>query len=219
VPEEKEEIPPGYALVGPKKTMGANMQLPRFDRQESMFRQGRSFQPAPSAGLGQLRLRMPVQGGVFDRQQFVGQVQSMPTLAPRVALSQAHRPDPGWDKTEMAPPAGQGVRRRPAMRIAWGRLKKMDAQQLADLLAQVLDRMKAKGIPPGMVEKIQARLAAFSASAPATETVEITEPEVQQMDAEILALEEAEAKDDATPWIIATGAAIGLGLLFSWLSD
>jgi hypothetical protein len=210
VSEEKEEIPPGYALVGPKKMMGANMQLPRFDRQESMFRQGRSFQPAANAGLGQLRLRMPVQDGVFDRQQFVGQTS-------RISLAQA--PSQTETAPPVAPPAGQGVRRRPAMRVAWGRLKKMDAQQLADLLAQVLERMKAKGIPPGMVEKIQARLAAFSASAPATETVEITELEVQQMDAEILALEEAEAKDEATPWIIATGAAIGLGLLFSWLSD
>lgn len=72
------------------------------------------------------------------------------------------------------------------------------------------------------VAKIQARLSAFASNAKEMDAVEITEPEVQQMEAEILSLEAAEAeslKDGATPWIIATGAAIGLGLLINWLSD
>lgn len=201
--------------------MGASMQLPRIDRQESMFSQGRSFQPAPgNASLGQVRLR--TQLGAFDRQPFLGQ--QVPTMTtpstPQVPVTPAPVPP-------VTPPDGnknpKPERPRPAMRIAWGRLKKMDAKQLADALAAILERMKARGIPPGMVEKIQARLAGFSATAPETAEVEITEPEVVEMEAQILALEAAEAQDAsvnaATPWLVGTGVVIGLGLLVSWLSD
>lgn len=119
----------------------------------------------------------------------------------------------------MPPSEDQEVKRHPAMRLAWGKLKKLDAQQLADQLADVIARMRAKGIPPGMVAQIQARLANFAQSAPETAEVEITEHEVQRMEAEILALEEAEAQTSEAPstnWLIAVGAAIGLGLLIDW---
>lgn len=181
-----------------------------------MFSQGRSFQPATNASIGQAQLRIPVQGGVFNQQAFIGQG-TKPPEGPRLPdMSVPVAPD-------SVPPKGQEVRRHPAMRIAWGRLKKMDAKQLADTLAKVLERMKAKGIPPGMVEQIQARLASFATTAPETETVEITEPEVIQMEAELLDLEAAEAKDVSgnamNPWVVGLGAALGLGILASWLSD
>lgn len=71
-----------------------------------------------------------------------------------------------------------------------------------------------------MVAQIQARLANFSATAPETADIEITEHEVQRMEAEILALEEAEAPESSngSNWLIAVGAAIGLGLLIDALS-
>lgn len=216
MPEETIEIPPGYALVGKKKTMGANMQLPRFDRQNSMFQSGRDFQPASSGGMGQVRLRIPVQNSPF-----IGQMGQQQTTTPGVN----QQPPPTGVPPENPPKKNETpISRRPAMRIAWGRLKKMDAQQLSDTLADIVARMKAKGIPPGMVGQIQARLASFAASAPtAAAEVEITQQEVEKMDQELLLLEDAEAKDasasSATPWLIAIGAALGLGLLIDWMSD
>lgn len=110
------------------------------------------------------------------------------------------------------------------MRIAWGRLKKMDAQELADTLADIIARMQAKNIPPGIIVQIQARLANFAVNGAPNAEVEITEPEVKQIDQELLALEDAEAKDvpsnnGTTSWLIAVGAAIGIGLLVDWVSD
>jgi hypothetical protein len=223
VPEEKVEIPPGYALAGQRKMMGASTQLPRFGRQESMFRQARGFEPIPGSSLGAVKLRMPMRGGAFDRPSFVGQ--SLAPVEPSPVLSQAPIQTPVTPvapHTPPAPPTDQGVPRHPAIRIPRGKLTKADAQQLADLLAQVLQRMKDHGVSMETVAKIQARLSAFVSNAQGTDTLEITEPEVQQMETEILALEAAEAeslKDGATPWIVATAAAIGLGLLINWLSD
>jgi len=216
VQEEKVEIPHGYAMVGPKRMMGANTQVPRFERQESMFRQGQGFQPAPGgAGLGQVRLH-------GQRDTFPGQ------LPPSQVLMAQAPVKPPKTTTAVEPPSiapepldDQGVQRHPAMRLAWGKLKKKDAQELATALADVIARMRAKGIPPGMVAQIQARLANFSATAPETADVEITEHEVQRMEAEILSLEEAEAQsapDGSANWLIAVGAAIGLGLLIDAIS-
>lgn len=206
--------------------MGQNVQLPRLDRQGSMFRDGRSFQPAQNSVLGPVRLHM--QGGAFNRPQFVGQsiptVEMGQTLPPKQEVPKTEPPPTG------VPPPGaatseEAVKSHPAMRLAWGRLKKKDAKELADALAEVIARMRAKNIPPGMVAQIQARLANFAADPkqPATAEVEITEHEVQKMNDEILVLEEAEgtapeSSSSTANWLIAVGAAIGLGLLIDAVS-
>lgn len=210
-------------MVGPKKMIGQNVQLPRLDRQDSMFREGRTFQPAPNTGLGPVRLHMA--GGAFNRPQFVGQAVYVEMGQTYTPPKQTVEPPP---KQTPPPPADmqettedRGVQRHPAMRLAWGRLKKKDAAELAAALADVIARMRAKGIPPGMVAQIQARLANFAATAPEAADVEITEHEVQRMEAEILALEEVEAAPASggnSNWLIAVGAAIGLGLLIDWVS-
>lgn len=223
--EEKVHIPPGYAMVGTRKPMGQNVQLPRLDRQGSMFRDGRNFQPAQNSTLGPVRLHM--QGGAFNRPQFVGQsiptVEMGQTLPPKQeAIPKTEPPPTGVPPT--TPPGQEQVKSHPAMRLAWGKLKKKDAQELADALAEVIARMRAKNIPPGMVAQIQARLANFAADPkqPATAEVEITEHEVQKMNDEILVLEEAEGSapqsSSTANWLIAVGAAIGLGLLIDAVS-
>ena len=222
--EEKVEIPPGYAMVGPKKRMmGQNTQLPRFDRQDSMFRDGRSFQPAAnSAGLGQVRLHM--RGGSFDRPAFVAQqIPAQPEMgqpAPSTLPPKQSLPEPKPTPPDQA--SEPEVQRHPAMRLAWGRLKKKDAGELADALAEIIARMRAKNIPPGMVAQIQARLANFAATGQENADIEITEHEVQRMESEILALEQAEGAtppDNSTSnWLLAVGAAIGLGLLIDAIS-
>jgi hypothetical protein len=199
--------------------MGPNMQLPRFDQQ---LQEGRSFRPAAGSGLGQVRLHMA--GGAFNRPQFVGQqIPAQPELAQAQPAQQQKQPPP--PETQPPPPPPESgepeVQRHPATRLAWGRLKKKDAAELAAALADIIARMRAKNIPPGMVAQIQARLANFSATAPETADVEITEHEVQRMESEILALEEAEKTPDSSNgsnWLIAVGAAIGLGLLIDALS-
>jgi len=223
VMEEEKHIPPGYAMVGPRKAMAQNVQLPRLDRQNSMFREGRTFQPAQNSPLGPVRLHM--QGGAFNRPQFVGQ--QIPTVEmgqnnpPKEVLPPKTEPPPTGVPPPGTQPSDQEVKRHPAMRLAWGRLKKKDAAELAQSLADVIARMRAKGIPPGMVAQIQARLANFAATAPEAADVEVTEHEVQRMESEILALEEAEGASTSGSnynWLIAVGAAIGLGLLIDAVS-
>lgn len=195
--------------------MEATKQLARFDRQESMFRQGQAFQPAGAGNLGPVRLHIS-QGGMHGRPKFVGQP------SPQQALVPAPSPMPPVP-APIEPTVPQEVPRHPAMRLAWGRLKKMDAQELADTLADVIARMHAKGIPPGIIVQIQARLANFAVNGAPNAEVEITESEVKQMDTELLMLEDAEAKDaqsgsGTSSWLIAVGAAIGIGLLVDWAS-
>jgi len=188
-------------------------QLPKIGRQESMFHQGKgAFQPASAGSLGQVRLRSA--GSLFAPPPMLPPRQ--PAYSPE--MGQASPIDPG-----ASPVPVQDVPRRPAIRIAWGRLKKADAVQLADVLAEILERMRALDIPAGMVSKIQARMEAFAASGPVTATVELTEPEVRQLDAEILLLEETEAKETSeaatVPWALIAASAAGLGILITLLSD
>lgn len=195
--------------------MQAIPQLPRLDRQESMFRQGRTFQPAPGS-LGQVALR-----GTPTPGPFMGQVQTTTTTP-------TAQPVPPAEPAPAAGPAQQVVqepavppRPRPGLRLAWGRLKKMDAEELAAQLADILERLKARNLPSGAVARIQERLATFSKRATAVETVEITEPEVQQMEAEILSLEEAEAQEgsSATPILIVAGTLAAVGILSALFGD
>lgn len=220
--QEEQEIPSGYAMVGPRKMMATNTRLPRIERGESMFRQGQGFQPAPNgAGLGQVHLHK--RGGAFDRPAFVGQLlSSQVEMAQASVKPQTSTPSTSQPSMTPLPLDEQEVKRHPAMRLAWGRLKKKDAQELAAALADIIARMRAKGIPPGMVAQIQARLANFAASAQEGQEIEITEHEVQRMEAEILSLEEAEAKtapDGSPNWLIAVGVAIGIGLLIDLIAD
>lgn len=192
--------------------MQATSQLPRLDRQESMFRQGRSFQPIPGPGsLGQVTLRNApaANRGAFVGQQATTTVQTVtPPAAPPVAP-----PAPAELPATEPPP-----KPRPALRLAWGRLKKLDAEQLAAELQKILERAEAKGVPAGMIARIQERLASFSKRASAVETIELTEPEVQQMEAEILALEEAEAQEpDLTTSLLVVGGVLAAAGLLSVL--
>jgi len=209
--------------------MEAMKQLARFDRQESMFRQGQTFQPSAGSNLGPVKLHA-LQGGMHDRPKFVGQMPPQRAAAPArfqrpssLAAAPAPAPAPVPAPAPAQPTVPQEVPRHPAIRIAWGRLKKMDAQQLADTLADVIARMQAKNIPPGIIVQIQARLANFAVNGLPDAEVEITESEVKQMDAELLTLEDAEARDaqnssGTSSWLIAVGAAIGIGLLVDWVS-
>src|SRR4029078_978606 len=142
--------------------IGQNVQLPRLDRQDSMFRDGRTFQPASNSGLGPVRLH--IAGGALNRPQH--DAQQIPT----VEMGQAVPPPKIEPPPTGVPPtiSDQDVNRHPAMRGAWGRLKKKDAAELAQALAEVISRMRAKGIPPGMVAQIQARPGKFAATAAAT---------------------------------------------------
>lgn len=191
--------------------MNMNTQLPRFDRQESMFRQGRDFQPMPGQ-LGQVSLRGV--GPFARRPAFVGQQQTTTVQqAPAEPTAPPAPPPPPPSR-----PQGED-RPRPGLRLAWGRLKKVEAAELAAQLQQIVERMKAQNMPPGIVAQVQARLEQFSQKASDLATVEITEPEVQQMEAEILALEEAEATSEsaATPLLVAAGALAAIGILVELL--
>ena len=44
---------------------------------------------------------------------------------------------------------------RPGRR--WGRLKKLEAQELFELLKTVLETMRAKGIPPGIIQQVKVK--------------------------------------------------------------
>jgi hypothetical protein len=100
-------------------------------------------------------------------------------------------------------------------RRAWGRIKKMDAAELAAYLAAIEQRMVELGIPPGIVPKIRAKLEGFSES-PASESaeIELTQEEGVALDGAIMLLE---TKEQSTSFVTAAVVIAGVGILITAL--
>ena len=152
---------------------------------------------------------VPVVGGVFSRQPFLGQQQTAPTQQTTVPTQQPPVTTP--------PPETRPKEGKPGRRLAWGRLKKLEAQELAQYLSEISDRMKKVGIPPGIVDQIKDKLGSFVATAPPTAEVEVTDEQAQQLEAAILSLETAEAQQPSgvSTALVVAGVGLGLLILFS----
>ena len=203
--EERAPIPPGYTVLRGGQQQGA----PRVtalgrpsavDRAPGQFIP-KGYQTQPFGGGQGVRLGEIKLANASAVQQ--------PTLA-QVTTG----PAPG-DDTGAAPPppvpaqATQSVYRRKA----WGLLKKKDAAELAEYLAEIEKRMVAADIPVGIVKQIREKLDAFASSNVQEDAeIDLSETEAAALDVAIMNLEQVESK--ATP-SFATAAAVvaGVGIL------
>ncbi len=204
--EERPPIPPGYTVLrGGQQQQGA----PRVtalgrpsavDRAPGQFIP-KGYQTQPFGGGQGLRLgEIPISNVRAVHQPTLAQVTTAPV--------------PGDDTVAVPPPpvpaqATQSVYRRKA----WGLLKKKDAAELAEYLAEIEKRMVAADIPVGIVKQIREKLDAFAASnVQEGAEIDLSETEAAALDVAIMNLEQVESK--ATP-SFATAAAVvaGVGIL------
>ncbi len=101
----------------------------------------------------------------------------------------------------------------PGKALAWGMLKKQDAAELAEHLAEIERRMMAADIPAGIVAQIREKLSAFARSdAPEDADIELSETEAESLNVAIMNLESVESESKPS---FATAAAViaGVGLI------
>lgn len=165
--------------------------------------QQQQVQPMQRAGmpLGAMRLANP---HMVSQPSVLGQNGDAPLQV-----------QPGPDTQPPQDPNGKPVWEsdKPGKRLAWGKFKKKDAEELAAFLAEIESRMDELNVPSGIVKQIRLKLETFVASnVPVEAEVTITEEETTQLNAAIFSLEEAEASQ---PPSFATAAAVvaALGLL------
>lgn len=132
--------------------------------------------------------RVPIVGGLGFRGGFIGQ--------------------------EGRPIEDQPPRETPEMtedsrsrRMAWGRLKKLEAEELLAELKLIEERMRSRQMPAGIVAQIADRIEAFVQTAPKDAEFTMSEDEVNELDTAILALEaEEKASTTGTATLVVLGA-------------
>ncbi len=173
-----------------------NLSRGREDGRAFFGQPGMSFQPAKMGALGPSRAR------------FMGQE---PSETPA-------RPAPDKPRENRILPVGEPVVEpiKEIRRRAWGRIKKMDAAELAAYLAAIEERMVELEIPPGIVPKIRARLESFSESAASESAeIELTQEEGVALDGAIMLLE---TKEQSTSFVTAAVVIAGVGILITALA-
>lgn len=208
--EEEARTPSGYT----NKLLGSPVQ--RVDRQSSIFGNGKGFTPM-NASMGHPG-RIQVVGGVFARQPFLGQLPPSSRSSPQVSHPQMAQPKPQPQKGSAAQ-VQDGTEEKPGRRLAWGRMKKLEAQELSMYLAEIADCMRKAGIPAGILAQIKDKLDTFVKTAPPAGEVEISETETQALNEAIFELEVAEqqAGSGITTSTVLVVAGVGLlaAILFS----
>lgn len=213
-------MPAGYT----NRLLGSPSQ--RIDRQGSIFGNGKGFQPMPQAEM-RAQGRIPVVGGVFARQPFLGALpqlsrsSSQPTQLQPTAQPQAFRPQMAQPQRGSATPVDGGGKPpdgdKPGRRLAWGRMKKLEAHELSVYLTEIADRMRKAGIPPGIVTQIKDKLDTFVTTAPPAGEVEISEAEAQALNEAILDLETTEQQSGSGIKTSTVLVVAGLGLVAALL--
>lgn len=105
---------------------------------------------------------------------------------------------------------------RKSRRRAWGRLKKMEAEELGVYLRVVAARMRELRIPAGIVQKLSDQLNQFSVTAQPNAEFEMTDAQVIELDEALHSYEEIERQKTASTvgiaiiGVAATGALIAI---------
>lgn len=98
-------------------------------------------------------------------------------------------------------------------RQAWGQLKKQDAAELAEYLAEIERRMEDANIPVGIVRQIREKLEAFAiGSEPESAEIGLSETEAAALDVAIMNLETVESSS-APSFATAAAVVAGIGIL------
>lgn len=160
---------------------------------------------------------VPLVGGVGQRQPFLGSVgvgQQMATKRGMVREGMPPAVDPGAPTGDERREPDRGPSPRALeRRRAWGRLKKLEAEELADYLATIAGRMEELDIPPGIVKKFEKKLRGFAETAAPQAELQLSDAEIAELDQAILSYEEVESKETVKRYAIGAGviAAIGVG--------
>lgn len=142
--------------------------------------------------------RIPVVGGLGVRRGFLGQEEGRPI-----------EDQPPRETPEMTEESR-------ARRMAWGRLKKLEAEELLAELKVIEERMRSRQIPAGIVAQIADKIEAFLETAPKEAEFTMTEDEVNELDTAILALEADEKASTAGTATLVVVGALGLTALAIW---
>ena len=141
--------------------------------------------------------RLPVQNSMGGG--FLGQASSPPISPVREPVSQTP------PNATQLPPTSRAVQVEPGKPgRRWGRLKKLEAQELFELLKTVLETMKAKGIPPGIVQQVKDKLGQFVATAAPDQEFVLSDEEILALD---VALEQVPPPGPAVPPLVWAGVA------------
>lgn len=217
--EENLNIPPGMTVpigLGSPKAQPTH-RVEAFGTPRAIERGGgpaKTFIPAgqsqhqvtpmftPGVRLGAVRLANPQ---MVSQPSVLGQNGDTPPVVVQ--------PGPGTQPPEdpNGKPAWESD--KPGKRLAWGKFKKKDAEELAAYLAEIESRMDELNVPSGIVKQIRLKLETFATgNLPPDAEVTVTEEEAVQLNAAIFSLEEAEA---SKPPSFATAAAVvaTLGLI------
>ena len=163
------------------------------------------------ANIGRSNAIARMQGSVFSatprgsRMGQMGHLGRVPvvngTAFRRVVLGQDQEPAP-----DDLPPGDSGQNGRAR---AWGQLKKLEAEEFMVALQDIEARMGELKLPPGIVTQIADRLQVFLNTSAPDATFEMTEEEMNGLDAVIFAVETREAEQKAPGLLVPiVGAAI-----------
>lgn len=221
VEEKKPNVPPGYtvAIRGGQQARGAP-RVTSLGRPSAIERGGGvgQFVPAGSvqpfgAAQGMRLGEIPLANVRAVRQPTISTMLGQPTTTPvgttPVGNGNGNDVEPAPDDPGTAQAQESDYRRR-----AWGRLKKRDAAELAEYLAEIEKRMEARGIPPGIVRQIREKLDNFAAqNVPEEAEIELSDMEAGALDVAIMNLEQVEGETGAPSFGTAAGVLAVLGLI------
>ncbi len=207
--EERPPIPPGYTVLQGGQQRQGSPRVTSLGRPSAIERGGtpgqfipRGYDTQPFGGTQRVTLGAVPLANARAVQQ--------PTLA-QAQMSQQETPmEPVF--RDDAEPILPGKERTPRA-VAWGKLKKQDAAELAEYLAEIEKRMVAANVPVGIVRQIREKLDAFATGPdPEGTEIDLSETEAAALDVAIMNLEQVES--EATP-SFATAAAVvaGVGIL------
>ncbi len=205
--EERPPIPPGYTVLQGGQRQGSP-RVTSLGRPSAIERGGapgqfipRGYQTQPFGGTQQVTLgAVPLANARAVQQPTLAQVMTTPV--------------PGDDtRTTPPPPVPEQASESVYRRQAWGKLKKQDAAELAEYLAEIEKRMEAVNIPVGIVRQIREKLDAFAAGADAEGTeIDLSETEAAALDVAIMNLEQVES-EGAPSFATAAAVVAGVGIL------
>ncbi len=206
--EERPPIPPGYTVLqGGQQQQGGSPRVTSLGRPSAIERGGapgqfipRGYQTQPFGGT------QPVALGAVHLVN--ANAVRQPTLAqPTVTLPE---PTNGNGAPPVKPPLPEQAVPRAK---AWGKLKKQDAAELAEYLAEIEKRMEAANIPVGIVKQIREKLDAFAAgSDPEEAEISLSETEAAALDVAIMNLETFEGSS-APSFATAAAVVAAVGLI------
>lgn len=137
-----------------------------------------------------------------------GMGQEIPAAVPPEERPRRRGPD------DQGPP---GFVDRPGVQLPWGLLKKREVPEILRILDVTIEELEARGVPPGILTQIEAKLVDFEETAPPDAEIELSDEEIEAVEHALMLTEGAgldAARPSAALPIVIVGAAGLAALLF-----